>query len=503
MLRSCIFERSDKLKCLGENFQPFVFAMGVLRFQRILFRSSVGSSGLTQAALTLLLIICCSTQEYRAPPFIPNISFLWVWNIPSERCAINFNVHLDLNLFSLVGSPRKTAKGQNITIFYNSRLGYYPYIDDKTGKGMNGEIPQTGNMIKHLAKVRKDIDYYIDVDTTGLGVIDWENWRPIWIRNWKPKDIYKNLSIELVHQQHAELNDTEATMKAKEDFESAGRCFMETTLKLVKELRPNYLWGFYLFPDCYNGFKDTDYNGSCPDIEKKRNDRLNWLWKESTALFPSIYLSSKFKSTLKAALYVRNRVLEAIRLSVVHSVKHPLPVFVYTRPVFVDIDLKYLSQEDLVNTIGETVSLGASGMVMWGSLNISQNVQSCTELDNYMKNTLNPYIINVTLAAKMCSQALCQDQGVCVRKHWNSSDYLHLNPDNFVIQLESNGKYTVQGVPTLEDLQQFSQNFYCACYANVHCMERVDMSEVHTIKIQSRTLREKRKTFSSLQPKAC
>lgn len=100
-----------------------------------------------------------------------------------------------------------------------------------------------------------------------------------------------------------------------------------------------------------------------------------------------------------------------------------------------------------------------------------------------MKNTLNPYIINVTLAAKMCSQALCQDQGVCVRKHWNSSDYLHLNPDNFVIQLESNGKYTVQGVPTLEDLQQFSQNFYCACYANVHCMERVDMSEVHTIKV--------------------
>uniref|UniRef100_A0A8C7A2U0 Hyaluronidase n=1 Tax=Neovison vison TaxID=452646 RepID=A0A8C7A2U0_NEOVI len=399
--------------------------MGVLRFQRIPFRSSVGSSGLTQAALTLLLIICCSTQEYRAPPFIPNISFLWAWNIPSEGCAVNFNVHLDLNLFSLVGSPRKNARGQNITIFYNNRLGYYPYIEDKTGKVMDGGLPQTGNLIKHLAKVRKDIDHYIDVDMTGLGVIDWENWRPLWIRNWKPKDIYKNLSIELVHQQHAELNDTEAAKKAKADFESAGRCFMETTLKLVKDLRPNYLWGFYLFPDCYNGFKEIDYNGSCPDIEKKRNDKLDWLWKESTALFPSIYLSSKFESTLKAALYVRNRVLEAIRISEVHSVKHPLPVFVKMVNYFLPL-------------------------------------QYCTDLDNYLKSTLNPYIINVTLAAKMCNQALCQDQGVCVRKHWNSSDYLHLNPENFVIQLERNGKYTVQGEPTLEDLQQFSQNFHCA-----------------------------------------
>ncbi|GAB5568741.1 hyaluronidase PH-20 [Prionailurus iriomotensis] len=120
---------------------------------------------------------------------------------------------------------------------------------------------------------------------------------------------------------------------------------MLKTLKLGKSLRPNYLWGYYLFPDCYNhNIKNPSYNGSCPDVEYKRNDELNWLWNESTALFPSIYLNSKLKSSPNASLFVRNRVQEAIRVSKVSSAKQPLPVFVYTRPVFTDLDLKYLSE---------------------------------------------------------------------------------------------------------------------------------------------------------------
>lgn len=458
--------------------------MGVLRFQHIFFRSFVGSSGITQAVLTFLLIPCCLTQEFRAPPFIPSVSFLWGWNAPTELCAKKFNVQLDLNLFSLVGSPQKSATGQGITLFYADRLGYYPHINEKTGKNVNGGIPQAGNLKKHLEKAKEDIEHYIQRDTIGLAVIDWENWRPVWARNWKPKDIYKRQSIDLAQQQHIELNATEATKIAKADFEKAGKCFMQETLKLGKFLRPNYLWGYYLFPDCYNhNYKTPGYNGSCFDLEKKRNDELNWMWKESTALFPSIYLNSKLKSSPYAAFYVRNRIWETIRVSKVSSVKHPLPIFVYTRPVFTDVSLKYLSEDDLVNTIGETVSLGVSGMIIWGSLNLTKNVQSCTELDNYMKNKLNPYIINVTLAAKMCNQVLCQEQGVCIRKHWNSSDYLHLNPENFAIQLEKSGRYTVQGKPTLEDLHQFSNKFYCACYANVRCQERADMTEIHTVKV--------------------
>ncbi|KAI5948051.1 Hyaluronidase PH-20 [Manis javanica] len=458
--------------------------MGVLRFKHTFLRSFLGSVAASQAVFTFLLISCCLTLDFRAPPLIPDTPFLWGWNVPTELCFATFNVPLDLRLFSLMGSPRKDAKDQDITLFYADRLGYYPYIDEATGRNVNEGIPQLGSLKNHLDKATDNIFYYIQTDKVGLAVIDWENWRPLWARNWKPKDIYRNQSIELVQQKNVKLNVAEATKIAKTDFEKAAKSFMQETLKLGKLLRPNHLWGYYLFPDCYNNdYNNPNYNGSCLDIEKSRNDELNWLWKESTALFPSIYLNSKLKSPQKATLYVRNRVQEAIRISKVPSAKSPLPVFVYARPVFTDVSLKYLTQDDLVNTLGESVALGASGSIIWGSLNFSLSKQSCMNLDNYMRTTLNPYLINVTLAAKMCNQVLCQDQGVCIRKHWNSSDYLHLNPVNFAIQTGKGGTYAVRGNPTLEDLKQFSERFHCSCFAHINCKERVDLRKIRKINV--------------------
>ncbi|KAB0343743.1 hypothetical protein FD754_020669 [Muntiacus muntjak] len=459
--------------------------MRMLRHQYISFRSFVGSSGTPQAVLTFLLLPCCLALDFRAPPLISNTSFLWAWNAPVERCVNKrFKLPPDLRLFSVRGSPQKSATGQFITLFYADRLGYYPHIDEKTGNTIHGGIPQLGNLKNHLEKAKNDIAYYIPNDSVGLAVIDWENWRPTWARNWKPKDVYKDESVELVLQKNLQLNFPEASKIAKVDFETAGKSFMQETLKLGKLLRPNHLWGYYLFPDCYNhNYNHPAYNGSCPDIEKRRNDDLDWLWKESTALFPSVYLNIKLKSTPKAAFYVRNRVQEAIRLSKTASVESPLPVFVYARPVFTDGSSTYLSQGDLVNTVGEIVALGASGIIMWGSLNLSLSMQSCINLGNYLNTTLNPYIINVTLAAKMCSQVLCHDEGVCTRKHWDSSDYLHLNPTNFAIQTGKDGKYTVPGEVTLEDLQKFSDKFYCSCYANIHCKKRVDIKNVRSVNV--------------------
>ncbi|XP_036036215.1 hyaluronidase-5-like [Onychomys torridus] len=440
-------------------------------------------NGALQAVLVLLLLPCCLTVDFRAPPLIPNVPFLWAWNAPTEACLTKFNEPLDLSLFSLVGSPKKTATGQPVTIFYTDRLGLYPHIDDSQ-TSIHGGIPQLGSLKNHLAKSRSDIEHYMPIDNVGLAIIDWEDWRPTWSRNWKPKDIYRNKSIELVHQQNKQLNLTEVTRRAKKEFEHAARNFMEETLKLGKSLRPNHLWGFYLFPDCYNNkFQDPNYNGHCPDIEKKRNDALSWIWKESTALYPSIYLKSDLKSSPQAALYVRNRVREAIRVSKTKDPHNPVPVFVYSRIVFIDLTSQYLNQDDLVNTIGETVALGASGMVMWGTLGLARSMKSCLTLRDYLENTLNPYLINVTLAAKMCSQTLCRGQGMCSRKDWNSDDYLHLSPQNFQIQFVKSGKYEIRGSPTFDDLQYFSKNFRCNCYANLNCKEREDMENVNTISV--------------------
>uniref|UniRef100_A0A8C6FTG0 Hyaluronidase n=1 Tax=Moschus moschiferus TaxID=68415 RepID=A0A8C6FTG0_MOSMO len=448
----------------------------------ISFRNFVGFNGAPQAVFTFLLVPCCLALDFTARPLIPNIPFLWAWNAPTDRCAKIFDMPPDLSLFSLVGNPQKDVTGQLITLFYADRLGYYPHINERTGVSKNGGLPQVASLKEHLDKAEKDIAYYIPVDNVGLAVIDWENWRPTWIRNWKPKHVYKNKSIELVLQQTVQLTLKEATKRAEADFEKAAKRFMQETLKLGKLLRPKRLWGYYLFPNCYNHhYNQPNYNGSCFDEEKRRNDALDWLWKESTALYPSVYLNTKLKSP-QAGLFVRNRVQEAIRLSKIASVKSPLPVFVYTRPVFRDMSSKFLSQDDLVNTIGESIALGASGIVMWGSFNLSLTRQSCMNLSNYLNTVLNPYIINVTLAAKICSQVFCRGKGVCTRKHWNSTDYLHLNPMNFAIQRGKHGKYTIHGKPTLEDLLQFSEKFYCRCYANIRCKKR-DIKNIHTINV--------------------
>ncbi|XP_009636455.1 hyaluronidase PH-20 [Egretta garzetta] len=430
-----------------------------------------------------LLVSCCSSLNIRARPLVSNSPFLSIWNAPTELCTERIGVQLDMKFFSLIGSTLKTSIGQNITLFYPDRLGYYPYKNEVTGEAFNGGLPQLSLLENHLKKAREDIQFYIPSDEQfGLAVIDWENWRPVWIRNWGSKDIYRQESLELFQQRDLSLSEAEARTIAKMEFEAAAKSIMLESLKLGIEMKPNRLWGYYLYPDCYNyDYKQNphNYTGTCLDIEMERNNELNWLWEESTALYPSVYLETALRSSRNAQLFVRNRVQEAIRISYVSNSTHPLPVFVYTRPVFTDVYTEYLSQDDLVNTIGESAALGASGIVIWGDMNLTQNKNTCRTLDNYLRRTLTPYLINVTMAARICSQVLCQDSGACARKKWNSSDYLHLNPENIVIRMTKDGKYTLEGQPAFQDLQTFIEKFDCHCYAGLSCEPRVDINDIH------------------------
>lgn len=318
--------------------------MGVLRFKHIFFRSFVGPNGASQVVFIFLLIPCCFTKELRALPFLPNVSFFWGWNAPTEACPKKFNVPLDLSLFHYIGYPTKDAIGQPITLFYIDRLGYYPYIE-KNGHKEHGGVPQAGDLQAHLTKAKTDIELYMPTDYHGLAVIDWEEWRPVWARNWKPKDIYRNESILLVQQQNSKLTLAQASNIAKVNYETAGRNFMLGTLKLGQHLRPSSLWGYYLFPDCYNHhYTKPNYNGACFDIEKKRNDELNWLWNGSNALFPSIYLNSFLSDSPYTAPFVRNRIKEGFRVALVQNKDKPLPVFIYARPVFTDNSSRFLTQ---------------------------------------------------------------------------------------------------------------------------------------------------------------
>ncbi|KPP70734.1 hyaluronidase-like, partial [Scleropages formosus] len=403
---------------------------------------------------------------------LPHRPFIVVWNAPTEACLLRFRVDLDLRVFDIVANHNDTLSGPNVTIFYHSHLGYYPYYSHSR-EPINGGLPQNQSLSKHLSKARADIDKLIPYkDFQGLAVIDWENWRPQWVRNWGSKDIYRNKSKELMKLLHPQWPDSKVEKEAKEQFEKAGQAFMNSTLLLSESRRPRGLWGFYLFPDCYNyGYKQRPqrYTGECPNVEHVRNDRLMWLWRQSTALYPSVYLDYELKSTPNAVKFVHYRVKEAMRIASIARSDYAIPVFVYSRP-FYAYTFHVLSESDLVHTIGESAALGAAGVILWGSSEYAQSQRNCLIVKKYIDGPLGHYVINVTSAAKLCSKALCKKNGRCVRKSLDSGALLHLNPRFFHInrkpasQSHQGSRFSVSGHLTYDDILDMKHKFTCQCY---------------------------------------
>ncbi|KAF7665479.1 hypothetical protein LDENG_00142600 [Lucifuga dentata] len=382
-----------------------------------------------------------------------------------EDCAPRHGIHFNFDLFHIVASPNEGFVRQNLTIFYKERLGLYPYYE-RDGTAENGGLPQLASLTQHYEKMPEGVQKYIrDPEAKGLAVIDWEEWRPLWIRNWDIKDMYRNKSREMVAKKNPNWSPEQVGKVAQQEFELSARKFMLETLKLAKNLRPNQLWGFYLFPDCYNhdyrgGLKN--YTGRCPDVELARNDQLNWLWTESTALFPSIYMGSVLRSSTYGRLFVRHRVKEGMRLA---SVGNGLarPVFVYTRPTYIS-QMTLLTETDLVSTIGESVALGAAGVIFWGDTSYASSSDSCSSLNEYLQGPLGRYLLNVSTAAEQCSQMLCKSHGRCLRRTPDSDVYLHLSPLTHSITRQGS-QFKVTGTPGQADVAVFRTHFQCQCYS--------------------------------------
>lgn len=104
---------------------------------------------------------------------------------------------------------------------------------------------------------------------------------------------------------------------------------------------------------------------------------------------------------------------------------------------------------------------------------------SCEALAVYLPSTLNRSVANITAAAKLCSQTLCQGNGRCVRQNPDTADYLYLNSDNFTIQ-QRDGKYMAVGVPSQTDLNVFANKFTCQCYVGQMCSANTSISVPRT-----------------------
>uniref|UniRef100_A0A8D0BPV8 Hyaluronidase n=1 Tax=Salvator merianae TaxID=96440 RepID=A0A8D0BPV8_SALMN len=394
------------------------------------------------------------SEQTTARPILQHEPFVVVWNIPTARCQEHFGITLPLRLYGIVENQDNVFQGQNMTIFYKNKFGLYPFISSD-GEWNYGGIPQNVYLKDHLEKASKEIAELLNPDFQGLAVVDWEEWRPLWRRNWGDQTVYRKASKQWVQERLPNLPEEEQSYLAEVQFEQAAQALMERTLEMGKAMRPQGLWGFYNFPDCFNdNWEKENYTGSCKPLEVQWNDKLMWLWQVSSALYPSIYLSPKLPAPYHQH-YVHHRLREALRVAQ-FGTEQPLPVIAYSRVSYRQSS-RYLTEDDLVNTIGESAALGAAGVVLWGDLSYSRSPESCRSLRHYIDTVLGPYVVKVSMAARSCSHHWCHGNGRCVRQHPDDlGTFLHLDPEAWKEESERTNVLDQEGISW--------EAFQCHCY---------------------------------------
>lgn len=293
----------------------------------------------------ILLFHSAFGQKPAKLPLIGRKPFIAAWNAPLDLCTFRYNITTNINhLFHIQGSPRADWTGQNVTIFYANRLGYYPHYTPH-GKAVFGGLPQNCSLDQHLFKAHQDINYFIPAeDFRGLAVIDWEFWRPQWSRNWHKKDIYRRKSKELTKKAYINVTAAQVEELARRRFEKSAKMFMLKTIQLGRQLRPSALWGFYLYPDCHNyNLHDQNYTGFCPLLERLRNDELVWLWNSSMALYPSVTIRKHHSNSISNLHFTQHRIRESLRVASLTSKEYDLPTYVYLRLGYRDEALNFLT----------------------------------------------------------------------------------------------------------------------------------------------------------------
>ncbi|KAL0123122.1 hypothetical protein PUN28_007629 [Cardiocondyla obscurior] len=311
------------------------------------------------------------------------------WNVPTFMCN-QYNVMFDLKDFGIRQNAMDKFRGEKITILYDP--GMFPaLLTDKTGTIIkrNGGVPQQGDLPKHLEMFQKDLIAQIpDGSFSGIGVIDFESWRPIFRQNWASLEPYKMLSIKLERERHPFWSDETVKKEAKRRFEKYGRIFMEETLKFAKKLRPKATWGYYGYPHCFNQ-TPGQRTAHCNRQTMVENDGMSWLFTLENVHLPSVYLRKKIKEEDRVG-FVKSRVSEALRVARrISFEQRTLPYFWFK---YQDQRDNFLSKKDTENAFNTIASLGTDGLIIWGSSEDTNTEQKCKNLLKYANETLGPEI---------------------------------------------------------------------------------------------------------------
>uniref|UniRef100_A0A914UJY4 Hyaluronidase n=1 Tax=Plectus sambesii TaxID=2011161 RepID=A0A914UJY4_9BILA len=357
--------------------------------------------------LLVALVICASSTDRRKIE-----RFQVIWNAPSETCIRKHNVTIPLKPFGIKFNPEQKFYGNEVVLFYETKLGLYPYVANHgEGEIVNGGIPQKVNMVNHFIKMRDDINKAIPSSGfDGVAVIDWEEWRPLWGTNWGKKKVYKKLSEEYARSRYPHLSKKSSRLRAVTDFNKAARNLMIQTIRFAIELRPFAKWGFYGFPYCD---KDAGKNGKCNQGYRQFNNRMQWLFDASVAVYPSIYLTP---GQLESPQTDRHTYVQAIIEETIRVTKlNKRPFFTYTKFAYHPYtnDMEFYKKDDLCSTLKQTADMGGSGIVVWSSSHSTSSAENCRHIAEYVDSQFGPYASVVTQEAQMCANQRCFQHGVC------------------------------------------------------------------------------------------
>ncbi|XP_030755052.1 hyaluronidase A-like isoform X1 [Sitophilus oryzae] len=315
-----------------------------------------------------------------------------LWNVPSFQCdPFRLNFSLILDKYHIIQNDNARFRGDKIVIMYDP--GSFPAILE-TGNGTflrNGGVPQEGNLTEHLDIFREILEQLIpSKNFSGLAIIDFESWRPIYRQNWGKLTLYKNLSEDIERQKHPTWPMPWVKKEAAKRFDESSQVFMEETLRTAKELRPNATWGYYAYPYCFN-FSPGSMQKECSKQVQQENDNTKWLFEMSDNFYPSVYLQES--QTLDQAVQrLEGRLDEAVRIR--DSMKSRKNIYVYYWYKYQD-SMKYVSQQNLFTTLTVLASYDIDGVVMWGASADVNSKANCLRLYDYVDKVLGPMIVRV------------------------------------------------------------------------------------------------------------
>lgn len=204
----------------------------------------------------------------------PSPSINVYWNIPTFQCESHkFNFTELAIKFNIQQNDNDHFRGKVISILYDP--GSFPAILKNRTSTMyrNGGVPQKGNLKYHLKLFEELVNELMpDEQFAGVGIIDFESWRPIYRQNFGTLAPYRDLSIQVEKKSHPFWPNFLLEKEASRKFEFYGQQFMEETLYLAKQIRPNATWGYYGYPLCFN-MSPNNMRTQCPNEVQRENER--------------------------------------------------------------------------------------------------------------------------------------------------------------------------------------------------------------------------------------